>query len=236
MKDETSENRFYLTPTHVCSYLPDRQAQTLFLDPRERIDSDKYTELTNLGFRRSGAHLYRPQCGACSACIPTRVPVAGFTPKRSQRRTAKRNEDLEYVLEAASYSPSVFSLYENYIAQRHRDGDMYPANPDQFKTFLLSQWSETYFLKAHLDGRLVAVAVMDKVNEGLSAIYTFFDPELSSRSLGVQMILQEISMCQRVGLPYLYLGYWIRDCDKMSYKTDFRPVELFVNQRWTQVR
>ena len=109
---------------------------------------------------------------------------------------------------------------------------MYPPNADQFRSFLLSHWSETTFLCAYLDAELISVAVTDTQIHGLSAIYTFFDPDYPSRSLGVYSILQQIEYCKQLGLPHLYLGYWVRDAQKMSYKTDYRPVELFSNGRW----
>ncbi len=235
MKDETQGTRFYLTPAHPCSYLPDREAQTMFLDPRERTSTRLYSELTQMGFRRSGGHLYRPRCNGCQACIPTRLPVAEFAPRRAQRRTLKRNQDLELQLTSAQFTPEVFALYERYIAARHQDGDMYPADADQFKSFLLCNWSETYFLGARLDGRLVAVAVMDRLEDGLSAIYTFFDTSMPDRSLGRQMILEQIQLCKNTNLTYLYLGYWIEASPKMRYKADFQPVETFVDGRWTRL-
>ncbi|MCP5179471.1 MAG: arginyltransferase [Pseudomonadales bacterium] len=235
MKSERTDLRFFLTPEHPCSYLHDRQAKTLFLDPRETITADLYSRLSNLGFRRSGSHLYRPQCGGCAACIPTRIPVTQFAPDRSQRRTARRNRDLRFDVTEAVFSPAAYVLYERYIAGRHRDGDMYPASEDQFRSFLLSPWSSTWFLCAWLDNRLVAVGVFDRLGNGLSAVYTFFDPGLDSRSLGTQMILEEINLCRALQLPYLYLGYWIRDSEKMQYKTRFRPVQLLVNGRWVDL-
>lgn len=207
----------------------------MFLDPRERTSTRLYSELTQMGFRRSGGHLYRPRCNGCQACIPTRLPVAEFAPRRAQRRTLKRNQDLELQLTSAQFTPEVFALYERYIAARHQDGDMYPADADQFKSFLLCNWSETYFLGARLDGRLVAVAVMDRLEDGLSAIYTFFDTSMPDRSLGRQMILEQIQLCKNTNLTYLYLGYWIEASPKMRYKADFQPVETFVDGRWTRL-
>jgi leucyl-tRNA---protein transferase len=236
MKPESSELRFFLTPEHPCSYLHDRQAKTLFLDPREAVSATLYSRLTNFGFRRSGAHLYRPQCGGCSACIPTRLRVADFVPNRSQKRTLKRNEDVRFECVSAAWSPVVFNLYERYIASRHGDGDMYPASEDQFRSFLLSPWATTFFVCAWLGPRLVAVAVVDRLEHGLSAVYTFYEPQLHQRSLGTRMILEEIRLAAELRLPYLYLGYWIRDSPKMRYKTSFKPVQLLVNGQWVDLR
>lgn len=235
MQDELGKKQFFITPGHPCSYLPRRQAHTLFLDPRDTITPETYQLLTEQGFRRSGGHLYRPHCRNCQACVPTRIPVAEFAPRRRQRRTARRNEDLTVQVHRATYAARFYALYERYIAGRHVDGDMYPPSRDQFRSFLLSQWSDTLFVCSYLEDQLVAVAVTDRQPRALSAIYTFFDPDMPERSLGVWSVLQQIELARHQGIPYLYLGYWIRDSDKMRYKTDYRPVELFVNGRWVKV-
>lgn len=235
MKDEIGERQFFLTPAHPCSYLPGRDARTLFLDPRDTIGQPLYQVLTEHGFRRSGGHIYRPHCGSCQACVPTRVPVAAFVPRRSQRRVLTRNTDLTLRVEAPVFERRIYGLYARYIQARHRDGDMYPPMPDQFKNFLLSQWSESLFLCAYLGDELVSVAVTDRQPRGLSAIYTFFDPDHQERSLGTFSILKQIELCREYGVPHLYLGYWIRDARKMRYKTEFRPVELYLNGVWNRM-
>ncbi len=235
MQDELGKKQFYITPSHPCSYLPHRDANTLFLDPRETITPDAYQALSEQGFRRSGGHLYRPHCRSCQACIPSRVPVATFAAKRRQKRVLARNEDLRIEIRPAAFSAATYRLYARYIARRHGDGDMYPPSEDQFRSFLLSQWSDTLFVCSYRNEDLIAVAVTDRQPRGLSAIYTFFEPDESRRSLGVWSILQQIELARQLDLPYLYLGYWIRDSSKMRYKTDYRPVELFVNGRWITV-
>ncbi|CAE7313381.1 bpt [Symbiodinium pilosum] len=233
MQDSNSDQvQFFLTPKHPCSYLDRNNAQTLFFDPREVVSPQIYQNLTDQGFRRSGSHLYRPHCGSCRACVPTRVPVEQFTPRRSQKRVLKKNSDLHVRLEAATFSKRHYHLYERYISLRHTDGDMYPASEDQYRSFLLSPWSNSLFVCLYDGERLLSVAVTDEQPRGLSAIYTFFEPNEEARSLGVLSILKQIELCQELGLPYLYLGYWIKDCDKMNYKTQYRPTELFVNNRW----
>ena len=207
----------------------------LFFDPRVIITEDIYQSLTDQGFRRSGSHLYRPHCGTCTACVPTRLPVDKFQPSRSQRRVLKRNADLHVRVEEATFSRRHYHLYERYISLRHADGDMYPASEDQYRSFLLSPWSNSLFLSLYEGERLLSVAVTDKQPQGLSAIYTFFEPREEARSLGVLSILKQIELCQELELPYLYLGYWIKDCDKMSYKTQYRPTELYVNNRWVAI-
>jgi arginine-tRNA-protein transferase len=232
MKDELTRKQFYLTPSHPCSYLPAQRARTLFLDPREPVDDALYGLLTRAGFRRSGSHLYRPRCEDCNACVSVRVPVDRFAPSRRYTRVLARNGDLDLTVERPAYSREIFDLYARYIRERHADGDMHPATAAQFRSFLLSSWTHTRFLTFRHQTRLVAIAVTDTLVDGLSAIYTFFDPDLAPRSLGVYAILSQIAECKRRGLPYLYLGYWIRDCAKMSYKIQYRPVELLMHNRW----
>ncbi len=135
----------------------------------------------------------------------------------------------------AAYSARFYDLYSRYIAGRHADGDMYPPSRDQFRSFLLSQWSDTLFVCSYLGEELIAVAVTDRQPRGLSAIYTFFDPEVPERGLGVWSVLQQIDLARRLHLPHLYLGYWIRDAEKMRYKTDYRPVELFLDGAWVRL-
>ena len=232
---DLAQLKFFATPEHDCSYLEGRQATTLFVDPAARVDNKLYSKLSALGFRRSGRHIYRPHCVACSACIPIRIPVADFAARRRQRRIRQRNADLEVRLRAPEMTDENYALYASYITERHADGDMYPPSPEQFRAFLLCEWSDTCFVEFRAQGRLVAVAVMDRVQDGLSALYTFFDPELSQRALGVYAILWQIDHARELGKPFLYLGYWIKQCQKMSYKTSYRPLEMFVGERWARI-
>lgn len=224
---------FYATPEHDCSYLDDRLATTLFVDPKARINSDLYSRLTHLGFRRSGSHYYRPRCNHCNACVSVRVLTEHFKPTRSQKRTWLRNQDLIATAVPVAFYPEHYALYERYINERHQDGDMYPPSRDQFQNFLLDARPETRLIEFRLpDDTLVGVSVTDRLIDGLSAIYTFFNPDYDSRSLGVFAVLHQIEQCKVLGLPYLYLGYWIRGCRKMSYKTNYRPMEILLRDRW----
>jgi leucyl-tRNA---protein transferase len=234
MQRDSSEKQFFLTPPHPCGYLADRDARTLFVDPRENIDLTTYAALTRIGFRRSGSHLYRPYCDACNACIPTRVPVLDFRWSRRFRRIRRRNRDIEVALREPVCNATNYDLYARYIRARHAEGGMYPPTPAHFRSFLMSEWSNSSFLSLSLRGHLVGIAVIDRVMDGLSAIYTFFDPDYRERSLGVFAVLAQIEYCATNDIPYLYLGYWIRDCPKMSYKIDYRPIELLISNRWTR--
>ncbi|MDO8332785.1 MAG: arginyltransferase [Pseudomonas sp.] len=230
---ELAHLKFYATQEHPCSYLPTEQATTLFLDPSQPMDVAVYAKLSEVGFRRSGDHLYRPHCQNCSACIPARLPTALFSPDRQQRRIIKRNANLEVTAARPAFSEEYYALYARYIEQRHADGDMYPPNREQFSTFLVRDLDFSHFYEFRLNGQLLAVAVTDLLPSGLSAVYTFYDPDYERLSLGRYAILWQIAETVRLGLHYLYLGYWIKSCRKMNYKTQYRPIELFVNQCWT---
>ena len=227
-----SELRFFATPSHDCSYIEDQQATTIFADPAANIDTALYSALSSIGFRRSGNHIYRPRCQNCKAWISVRIPVRAFHMNRRQRRIWRRNQDLLVSQRPPSLTTEYYDLYERYIADRHADGDMYPPGVEQFRSFLVDGRGEAAFYEFREADRLVAVAVADELEDGLSAIYTFFDPEDSKRSLGVHAVLTLVEVAAQRGLDNLYLGYWIKQCAKMNYKTDYRPLELFVNNRW----
>jgi len=227
-----SDLKVFATHPHSCGYLEDEQATTLFIDPEATIDSSTYSQLADIGFRRSGPHIYRPHCGSCKACIPARVPVESFKPSRRQRRIIKRNKDLSVVEIDNISDPACYDLYQRYINARHQDGDMYPPSYEQYIGFLTDDIGNTQYYGFMLEQQLIAVAVTDKMVNGLSAIYTFFDPDMDKRSLGVYGVLWQIEQCQRLQLDYVYLGYWIKGCRKMSYKTDYRPLQLFLENRW----
>lgn len=223
---------FYATPEHDCSYLPDQKATTMFVDPKANVDTDLYTELSRFGFRRSGTHYYRPHCNHCQACIPVRLPVSLFKASRSQKRILKNNAQIKAQVMNPNFHEDHYLVYEKYINGRHADGDMYPPSRDQYRSFLVEGFSSTQFIEFSLDSRVLGLAVIDCLLDGLSAIYTFFDPEMEKLSLGTYAVLWQIQEAQRRNLPYLYLGYFIRQCKKMSYKTQFRPFEARINDHW----
>ena len=226
----------FSSPEHDCAYLPDRLAKTQFADPRTRMDMSIYAQLAALGFRRSGDHVYRPACTTCQACIPVRLPVREFVPNRSQRRTQIRNRDLEVIGRPPEFDPEHYRLYRQYTHGRHPGGGMDDSSPETYLEFLSAPWSETTFHEFRLDRRLVAVAVIDRFPDGLSAVYTFFDTELSrGRALGIAAILWQIEHARALGLSWLYLGYWIRQCAKMSYKDRFRPMEILQDGEWRRI-
>ncbi len=238
--------QLYLTGEHPCSYLSTREARTLFVDPLARIDAARAQWLQQVGFRRSGPHFYRPACRGCRRCVPVRVPVADFAPNRSQRRTARRNDaELRLIARPAILEPEHYALYERYVLSRHGDGDMADeVSVETYMRFLLAPWGgSTRFLELRLgadghqvqqarQGPLLAVAVTDVLGNALSAVYTYFDPDHAERSLGTYAVLTQIREAARLGLDYLYLGYWIGDSRKMVYKDQFRPIEAWDGRQW----
>ncbi|NNL57640.1 MAG: arginyltransferase [Pseudomonadales bacterium] len=228
--------KVFLTPPHPCSYLEDREATTLFIDPKITVSELVYSELNEVGFRRSGQHFYTPHCHGCRDCIATRIPVHNFQPSRKYRRIANRNNDLEVLDTDTIDTDEHYALYAQYIESRHDEGDMYPPTQEQYQQFIGNRTPFSCFTDFRLDGELIAVSVADDLQSCRSAIYTFFDPAHIKRSLGTFAILSAIDVCRAEGKDYLYLGYWIRDCRKMAYKIDFRPIELYIEGRWQILR
>lgn len=233
---DLSNLKLFATQPHPCSYLDDQEATTLFVDPEAPVDIRLYSQLSQLGFRRSGSHLYRPQCKQCQACISCRIPVDAFQPSRSQRRCWQRNRDVVISITDNINTRSHYELYAKYITLRHQNGDMYPPSTAQYEAFLTREWGVTRYLEFRVEDRLLGVAVCDQLEDGLSAVYTFYDPEEERRSLGAFAILAQIEIARNQNLGYVYLGYWIKDCEKMRYKTQYRPLELLLNRRWMRLK
>ena len=226
------EIAFFASAPHDCSYLPGQTAVTVFADPAVTMDMLRYSALAELGFRRSGKHVYIPHCPGCRACVPARIPVAEFQPNRSQRRNWRLNQDISTrVLKPAFYDEH-FALYQRYIHQRHTGGGMDNPTPQSYLDFLHSPWCNTEFVEFRRDGQLLAVAVMDVLSHGLSCVYTFFDPEQTQAGLGRYAVLWQIEEAKRRGLAWIFLGFWIQNCRKMLYKQEYRPVELFLDNHW----
>lgn len=225
----------YLSMPHPCGYLDGRKSTILFVDPQRDLRESEYGTFVQQGFRRSGNLVYRPHCQGCRACVAVRVPVREFSPTRGQRRVWGRNHDIEIVEKMAGFDTEHFDLYRRYQAGRHPESGMNDADPQKYLGFLASRQVETVFIELRVQGLLLGVAVADVLPDGLSAVYTFYDPAETKRGLGVYAVLWEIAETARRGLDYLYLGYWIADSPKMSYKTNFQPVEALLDGRWLPV-
>ncbi len=227
--------RLFQTLPHACGYYADRVAQNMVVDPEAPDPERIYPLALSYGFRRAGGHLYRPRCGDCRACTPCRLPVRAFRPDRSQRRCLARNADLDIVDAGPGCDEERLALYRRYLETRHPDGGMAADDAGEFTRFLVSPWGGTRFLELRLDGRLLGVAVTDHCRDSLSAVYTFYDPDHDRRGLGTFAILIQIARARDLGLPHLYLGYWIEGHPRMDYKRRFRPLEILSEAGWTRL-
>ena len=234
MNDQVKLN-FFASAPEPCSYLDDRKSVSAFANPHMDMDMNTYNELIQHGFRRSGGYIYRPHCPHCQECISVRVPVRKHRYSRNEQRVIKRNSDLRISIMPGRYRDEHFDLYRRYINSRHDDGSMANQNKSDYHRFLICDWTDTLFFEYRLNRILVAVAVCDITDSGLSAVYTFFDPDYADRSPGHFAILSQINESRLRDLDYLYLGYWIRDCNKMSYKRRYKPLEAFLNDQWVNL-
>jgi arginine-tRNA-protein transferase len=227
-----------ITQTFPCSYLPNKEERLLIAIDERLQNSRGYSLLMMEGFRRSGDQSYRPHCPHCNACNSLRVLVDQFSPSKSQKRSLKRNAHFQ-IFTSEQLKDDYYPLYESYINTCHQDGSMFPANYEQFQTFLSSKLAKQLFIETWLEDngkrQLVCLAVTDILTNGLSAVYTFYHPDFKSNGLGVFSILTQIDFCKKMKLPYLYLGYQIDDCQKMNYKNRYFPYEKFIEKQWKVV-
>ena len=221
-----------ITSPHPCSYLGGQQAQSAFVVPSFDLDTGIYAQLIAHGYRRSGDDVYAPRCAQCTQCVPVRLPVMQFTPDRRQKRCLQKNLQTTAIIKPAIFEQSHYDLYLRYQKQRHAEGNMANTSPEEYIKFLGSSWCNTQFIEFSIAGQLAAVAIVDRFDNALSAVYTFFEPRFSSYSLGVYAVLWQIDYAQQQDLEWLYLGYWIADCQKMNYKNQYQPLQGYVDQQW----
>jgi arginyl-tRNA--protein-N-Asp/Glu arginylyltransferase len=224
--------QFYATAPYPCSYLPDRMARSQVATPSHMIDGPVYSELVKAGFRRSGSFTYRPYCDLCRACTPVRVVIEEFKPNRTQRRIGKNHAALKAEMFDLKYYPEHYALYLRYQSTRHSGGGMDQDSREQYRHFLLQSNVDTRLIEFRDNGVLRMVSIVDKLQDGLSSVYTFFDPETHGTSFGIYNILWQISLCAKLDLPFLYLGYWIAQSRKMAYKINFQPLQRLTDGRW----
>jgi arginine-tRNA-protein transferase len=234
---------FYLTAPYPCSYLPDELARSQVATPVFLINASVYSELALHGFRRSGTYTYRPHCDGCRACVPLRVPVEQFTANRSQRRAWKQHANLAATLHPLQDKPEYYDLYQRYQRARHRGGGMDNGDREPYQNFLLQSHVDSLLVEFREpsdraqggQGALRMVSVIDLLGDGLSSVYTFYEPDLPRARFGVYNVLWQIELCRKLDLKFVYLGYWIEPSRKMAYKTQYRPAQGLMDGIWREL-
>ena len=237
--ERSLRSQFFLTGPRPCPYLPDRSERKLFTTLSGARAEAQHDDLSSMGFRRSQNIAYRPACRSCSACVSTRVRVSDFAPNRSQKRAIKRNADLARNWLDPEPGQEHFDLFKEYLAARHGDGGMIDMDAFDFAAMVEDSPVRTHLIEYRLpaengaQGALAAACVTDVLRDGLSLVYSFFDTSLTARSLGRFMILDHVALAREAGLPFVYLGYWVKGSPKMDYKIEFQPSEILLDGGWT---
>jgi arginine-tRNA-protein transferase len=230
--------QLYETGEYACSYLPQKRARSQMIAPADAVNANNYQNLLDQGFRRSGLYVYRPKCHHCTACQSMRIVVDQFVPSRSQRRAKSRWSALAISVHDLEFSNEHFKLYQHYQNTRHSEGEMAQDDEAQYRQFLLKSQVNSLLIEFRdisNGNRLVMVSAIDQTTFGLSAVYTFFETDPQYSGLGTYNVLWQIDLALRMGLPYVYLGYWIEDCPKMSYKSKFAAAEVLRNGVWMKL-
>ena len=237
----TRQLRFFMTAVAPCPYLPGMTERKVFANLPFSDGAHVNDELTHAGFRRSQNIAYRPACEGCDACISVRLPVPDFQPSRGHRKILSRNADLSRDLVEAEATQEQFALLKRYLETRHPGGGMTDMTWPDYIAMVEDTAVRTHLIEYRLPsadegpGDLVAVTLCDLLSDGLSMVYSFFDPAMSKRSLGVFAILDHIRQAAIVRLPFVYLGYWVEGSPKMDYKAQFRPMEVLKPLGWTRI-
>jgi arginine-tRNA-protein transferase len=225
----------FMTSQSPCSYLDKRNSQSIFIHPSFSLDTHIYSQLIEQGFRRSGNEVYTPRCPTCSECTPSRLVVEQFSPSKNQRRCIKKNKLTSILIKPAQFEQNHYEMYMQYQQDRHQEGSMADSNEEDYINFLASDWCNTLFVEFSVEGECAAIAIVDLLDNALSAVYTFFDPKFSHLSLGTYAVLWQIEYAKKMNLDFVYLGFWIRDCGKMAYKTQYQPIQGFIEKEWVNI-
>ncbi len=233
LRTNRTARQFYRMPPRTCPYIPGRIEQNVFTELSGPDADRNYSVLSHSGFRRSHGIAYRPACPGCSACVPVRTVVDSFMPSRSQRRVWSLNSDVSTEEMAPTATPEQFKLFIRYLRARHGDGEMALMTYEDYRSMIEDTPLDTIMTEYRApDGTLVAGCLIDQLSDGLSAVYSFFDPDQKKRGLGTHIVLSLIERARAHDLQYVYLGYWIAESPKMSYKTRFQPLEAYGQQGW----
>jgi arginine-tRNA-protein transferase len=227
---------FYRTGPMPCPYLSGHVERNLFTELRGVQAQEQHETLTRAGFRRSHHIVYRPACPGCAGCVPVRIVAEQFSPTRSERRVLRRNADLSVTLVEPIATDEHYAIFAAYQRDRHSDGEMAAMTFSDFRAMIEDTVVDTHLIEFRtVDGELIAGCLVDRISDAFSAVYSYYDPAQRERSLGNYMILWLVETAASIGLSHVYLGYWIEDCDKMSYKTRYRPIELLGNTGWEKL-
>jgi arginyl-tRNA--protein-N-Asp/Glu arginylyltransferase len=231
---------FYITAPQPCPYLPGRLERKLFTHLTRDKPNFLIDNLLKGGFRRSQNIAYMPYCDACSACVPVRILVDEFNPKRSLKRIARANYDVTAACKDPAPSTEQYALFRGYIDTRHADGGMAEMSVLDYSLMVEDSVVETFVTEYRVPhgenggSELIGVSLCDRLSDGISMVYSFYDPDQSPRSLGTYMILDQVELARRLGLPFVYLGYWIEGSRKMRYKNRFQPQEHLTSKGWVR--
>ena len=230
--------QFYVTTGYTCGYLPNKMAQSLIAAPQHLVDAKVYSGLIQQGFRRSGKFSYRPHCENCQECVPVRIILDQFSPNRSQKRAFKQHQNLTTAILPVGFHEEHYALYANYQRARHSDEKIpsetmsQESDVEQYQSFLCQSNVDSVLVEFREKGQLKMVSVIDIVRDGISAVYTFYETKDTATSYGTYNVLWQTLWAKELGLPYLYLGYWIKDSKKMAYKQNFKPLEKLIDGEW----
>ena len=235
-KNKTSfkKIKFYTTTEYNCSYIDKMDAQSLVVTPYKSINQNTFQDLIEKGFRRSGQYIYKPNCKSCTACIPIRLSVKKFLPSKTQKRTYIKHGSFIIREAPLSFKKNHFDLYLKYQNKRHSFINNEQNNLDDYNDFLIKSNVKSKLIEFWDGDLLKIVSIVDIVSDGISAVYTFYDPDDKKVSYGTYSIIWLINWCKAQQLKYMYLGYWIGECKKMKYKTNFKPYELYIKGYWQE--